>query len=103
MREILHWRENTPTGSLAKDKQLQLELFGYVEQGLTRSKKFYSLWQKSISSLASTQFKYDKIFFNLIITYYLPYLNRPIDFIIILLLIHIRDDNSLYLENVVSF
>lgn len=60
MREILHWRENTPTGSLAKDKQLQLELFGYVEQGLTRSKKFYSLWQKSISSLASTQFKYDK-------------------------------------------
>ncbi|XP_065371634.1 Fanconi anemia group D2 protein homolog [Calliphora vicina] len=81
LRLILHWREDTSAISLAKDKQLQLELFGYIEQGLTRSKKFYSIWQKSIASLASTQFK-------------------PIDFIIVLLLIHIRDDNSLYLENV---
>ncbi|XP_037821987.1 Fanconi anemia group D2 protein [Lucilia sericata] len=81
LREILHWREDTSTSSLAKDKQLQLELFGYIEQGLTRSKKFYSIWQKSIATLSSTQFK-------------------PIDFVIVLLLINIRDDNSLYLENV---
>ncbi|KAM7362212.1 fancd2 [Cochliomyia hominivorax] len=81
LREILHWSEDTSTGSLCNDKTLQLELFGYIEQGLTRSKKFYSIWQKIIASLPSIQFK-------------------PIDFVVILLLIHIRDDNSLYLENV---
>lgn len=56
LREILNWNDNDAT-TLANDKQLQLELFGYIEQGFTRSKKFYSIWQKTIASLKSTQFK----------------------------------------------
>ncbi|XP_073815806.1 fancd2 isoform X2 [Musca autumnalis] len=80
LREILTWNENDAT-TLANDKQLQLELFSYIEQGFTRSKKFYSIWQKTIASLKSCNFK-------------------AIDFIIMLLLIHIREDNSLYIENI---
>uniref|UniRef100_A0A1I8ML88 Fanconi anemia group D2 protein n=1 Tax=Musca domestica TaxID=7370 RepID=A0A1I8ML88_MUSDO len=80
LREILNWNENDST-TLAKDKQLQLELFSYIEQGFTRSKKFYSIWQKTIASTKSSNFK-------------------AIDFVIILLLIHIREDNSLYIENI---
>uniref|UniRef100_A0A1I8M2U3 Uncharacterized protein n=1 Tax=Musca domestica TaxID=7370 RepID=A0A1I8M2U3_MUSDO len=80
LREILNWNENDST-TLAKDKQLQLELFSYIEQGFTRSKKFYSIWQKTIASTKSSNFK-------------------AIDFVIILILIHIREDNSLYIENI---
>uniref|UniRef100_A0A1I8P4T9 Fanconi anemia group D2 protein n=1 Tax=Stomoxys calcitrans TaxID=35570 RepID=A0A1I8P4T9_STOCA len=79
LREILNWNDNDET-TLANDKQLQLELFSYIEQGFTRSKKFYSIWQKTIASLKSIHFK-------------------AIDFTIILLLLHIKEDNSLYIEN----
>ncbi|XP_075147776.1 fancd2 [Haematobia irritans] len=79
LRDILDWNDND-VSTLANDKQLQLELFGYIEQGFTRSKKFYSVWQKTIASLKPAHFK-------------------AIDFTIILVLIHIKDDNSLYIES----
>lgn len=41
----------------AGDKQSQLELFGFLQQGLKRSKRFYQMWQRTISGLAASEFK----------------------------------------------
>ncbi|XP_037944134.1 uncharacterized protein LOC119676939 [Teleopsis dalmanni] len=58
------------------------EVFNHIEQGLIRSKKFYTLWQKKISGLPPVEFK-------------------SIDFMILLLLIYIKEDNSMYIENII--
>ncbi|XP_064549377.1 Fanconi anemia group D2 protein homolog [Drosophila montana] len=87
LREIFTWRhrsqkENSPVISTpaANNKQSQLELFGFLQQGLKRSKRFYQMWQRTISGLPASEFK-------------------SFDFIMLLLLIHINEDNTLFIEN----
>uniref|UniRef100_A0A1A9WNL2 Fanconi anemia group D2 protein n=1 Tax=Glossina brevipalpis TaxID=37001 RepID=A0A1A9WNL2_9MUSC len=81
LRQILIWGENNTTSSLSKNKTAQIELFGYIERGLIRSKKFYTIWLKTISNLSAAQFK-------------------SIDFVVLLLLMDVREDNASYIENV---
>ncbi|XP_014088001.2 Fanconi anemia group D2 protein homolog [Bactrocera oleae] len=76
-RQILVWRLNTPM-----DCPIQQELFTYIEQAFVRSKKFYTIWQKLLASLPGSKF-------------------RSLDFIILLLLLHIKEDNYLYLANII--
>ncbi|XP_053945249.1 Fanconi anemia group D2 protein homolog [Anastrepha ludens] len=76
IRQILVWRLNTPM-----ERETQIQLFNCIEQALVRSKKFYTFWQKILSSLPGSQF-------------------RSLDFIMLLLLIHIKEDNYMYIENV---
>ncbi|KAM8706214.1 hypothetical protein ACLKA7_010484 [Drosophila subpalustris] len=87
LREIFNWRHRAHSNDstemvrpTSNDKQSQLELFGFLQQGLRRSKRFYQIWQRTIGGLPSTEF-------------------RSFDFIMMLLLIHINEDNTLYIEN----
>ncbi|XP_054081207.1 Fanconi anemia group D2 protein homolog isoform X3 [Zeugodacus cucurbitae] len=75
-RQILVWRLNT-----TMDGPTQQELFTFIEQALIRSKKFFSVWQKLLASLPGSQF-------------------RCLDFIILLLLLHIKEDNYMYIGNI---
>ncbi|KAL9900180.1 fancd2 isoform 1-T3 [Glossina fuscipes fuscipes] len=83
LREILIWCEHHTTTSLARDKQAQLELFSNIEKSLIRSKKFYTIWLKTIANLTAAQIK-------------------SIDLVVLLLLIDIREDNTLYIENILK-
>uniref|UniRef100_A0A1B0FNR3 Fanconi anemia group D2 protein n=1 Tax=Glossina morsitans morsitans TaxID=37546 RepID=A0A1B0FNR3_GLOMM len=83
LREILIWREKHTSLSSAKDKQAQLELFSNIEKSLIRSKKFYTIWLKTIASLTAAQIK-------------------SIDFVVLLLLMDVREDNTLYIENILK-
>ncbi|XP_017471044.1 PREDICTED: Fanconi anemia group D2 protein isoform X2 [Rhagoletis zephyria] len=76
IRQILVWRLNTPM-----ERTTQLELFNFIEQAFVRSKKFYTMWQKLLSLVPGSQFK-------------------SLDFIMVLLLIHVKEDNYMYIENV---
>ncbi|XP_067618049.1 Fanconi anemia group D2 protein homolog isoform X2 [Eurosta solidaginis] len=76
IRQVLVLRLNT-----SLERSTQLEVFNFLEQALVRSKKFYIIWQKLLSSLPGSQF-------------------RSLDFLILLLLIHIKEDNYMYIENI---
>ncbi|ALC46708.1 Fancd2 [Drosophila busckii] len=87
LREIFNWHyrsQSEEPGHIftpaANDKELQLELFSFLHQGLTRSKRFYQMWQRVLAALPATEF-------------------NSFDFIMLLLLIHINEDNTLYIEN----
>ncbi|XP_019844495.2 Fanconi anemia group D2 protein isoform X2 [Bactrocera dorsalis] len=75
-RQILVWRLNTPM-----DCPTQQDLFTFIEQAFVRSKKFYTTWQKLLASLPGSQF-------------------RSVDFIILLLLLYIKEDNYLFIANI---
>ncbi|XP_039954173.1 Fanconi anemia group D2 protein [Bactrocera neohumeralis] len=75
-RQILVWRLNTPL-----DCPTQQDLFTFIEQAFVRSKKFYTTWQKLLASLPGSQF-------------------RSVDFIILLLLLYIKEDNYLFIANI---
>ncbi|XP_017003443.2 Fanconi anemia group D2 protein homolog [Drosophila takahashii] len=84
LREMFNWRhtahrdENSAT---TERKKSQLELFGFLELGLIRSKRFYQAFQRSSASLSAEEF-------------------TSFDLIVLLLLIHVNEDNSLYIENI---
>ncbi|KAH8417749.1 hypothetical protein KR222_005289 [Zaprionus bogoriensis] len=83
LREIFNWRHRTQSEDstpASYTKQSQLELFGYLQQGLKRSKRFYQMWQRTLGALPATDF-------------------RAFDFIMLIILIHINEDNTLYIEN----
>ncbi|SPP83080.1 Fanconi anemia group D2 protein homolog [Drosophila guanche] len=84
LREIFNCRHralNESGAPTANDKKSQLDLFGFLELGLIRSKRFYQLWQRLIATLPADGF-------------------TALDLIMILLLIHVNEDNSLYIENI---
>ncbi|XP_026845923.1 Fanconi anemia group D2 protein [Drosophila persimilis] len=85
LREIFNWRHRALNESsapaAANDKKSQLDLFGFLELGLIRSKRFYQMWQRLIASLPADGF-------------------TALDLIMLLLLIHVNEDNSLYIENI---
>ncbi|EDV48341.1 Fanconi anemia group D2 protein [Drosophila erecta] len=84
LREIFNWRhtiareENSERGD---SKQSQLELFSFLELGLIRSKKFYQACQRSSAGVPAEEF-------------------TSLDLILLLLLIHVNEDNALYIENI---
>ncbi|XP_060649460.1 LOW QUALITY PROTEIN: Fanconi anemia group D2 protein [Drosophila nasuta] len=87
LREVFNWRYRAQGDNAvemarpaANEKQSQLELFGFLQQGLRRSKRFYQMWQRIIAGLPAMEF-------------------RSFDFIMLLLLIHINEDNTLYIQN----
>ncbi|EDV43092.1 uncharacterized protein Dana_GF18312 [Drosophila ananassae] len=85
LRDIFNWRHmnyKENSSPLVNDKKSQLELFGFVELGLIRSKKFYQMWQKTIAGLPADHFS-------------------SLDLIVLLLLIHVNEDHSLYIENII--
>lgn len=106
LREILIWNTNGISNS--NDKQSQLEVFHFINQGLTRSKRFYEIWQKNCASLPASQFRLVEspklICLYFYILHLLIFLHslRSIDFVILLLLIHIKEDRAFYIENIVS-
>lgn len=51
----MNYKEDS--SSLINDKKSQLELFGFLELGLIRSKKFYQMWQKTIAGLPAEHFR----------------------------------------------
>ncbi|KAH8247136.1 hypothetical protein KR032_010698 [Drosophila birchii] len=84
LREIFNWRHmvhRDNSSAPADDKKTQLELFGFLELGLIRSKRFYQTWQRSAASLPAEEF-------------------TSFELIVLLLLIHVNEDNSLYIENI---
>ncbi|XP_017074591.2 Fanconi anemia group D2 protein [Drosophila eugracilis] len=84
LREIFNWRhtlDRTENSAKTDDKKSQLELFGFIELGLIRSKRFYQACQRSAASLSAEGF-------------------TSFDLIVLLLLIHVNEDNSLYIENI---
>uniref|UniRef100_A0A6P4EZY6 Fanconi anemia group D2 protein n=1 Tax=Drosophila rhopaloa TaxID=1041015 RepID=A0A6P4EZY6_DRORH len=81
LREIFNWRHRDQNSNTADNKKSQLELFGFLELGLIRSKRFYQAWQRSAGSLPADGF-------------------TSLDIIILLLLIKVNEDNSLYIENI---
>ncbi|KAH8381489.1 hypothetical protein KR093_006396 [Drosophila rubida] len=87
LREVFNWRHRAQDETVTdmarpavNEKESQLELFGFLQQGLRRSKRFYQMWQRTIAGLPGSEF-------------------RSFDFIILLLLIHINEDNTLYIQN----
>ncbi|KAH8311710.1 hypothetical protein KR044_007645 [Drosophila immigrans] len=87
LREVFNWRHRTQgeaatemSRPAANEKESQLELFGFLQQGLRRSKRFYQMWQRTIAGLPAGEF-------------------RSFDFIMLLQLIHINEDNTLYIQN----
>ncbi|KAH8292041.1 hypothetical protein KR054_003960 [Drosophila jambulina] len=84
LREIFNWRHTVyrdKSSASVDDKKSQLELFGFLELGLIRSKRFYQTWQRTAASLPAEGF-------------------TSFELIVLLLLIHVNEDNSLYIENI---
>ncbi|XP_017119014.1 Fanconi anemia group D2 protein [Drosophila elegans] len=84
LREIFNWRHTIKRGknSATEDnRKSQLELFGFLELGLIRSKRFYQACQRSAGVLPADAF-------------------TSFDMIVLLLLIKVNEDNSLYIENI---
>lgn len=64
LRQIFNWLykvegDTTTTAATftSNNKQSQLELFGYLLQGLKRSRRFYQMWQRSIGGLPACEFR----------------------------------------------
>ncbi|XP_030369940.1 Fanconi anemia group D2 protein isoform X2 [Scaptodrosophila lebanonensis] len=85
LREIFNSLQKTDASNsstnIGNDKPLQLELFNNLQVGLIRSKRFYQMWQKTIASLPSNSLK-------------------SFDLIMLLLLIHVKEDNEFFIENI---
>ncbi|XP_036674528.2 Fanconi anemia group D2 protein homolog [Drosophila suzukii] len=84
LREIFnsrHTAHSDGNSATIENKKSQLELFGFLELGLIRSKRFYQAFQRSCATLSAEEF-------------------TSFDLIVLLLLIHVNEDNSLYIENI---
>ncbi|XP_017017550.1 Fanconi anemia group D2 protein homolog [Drosophila kikkawai] len=84
LREIFNWRHSVHrdnSSAPVDDRKSQLELFGFLELGLIRSKRFYQTWQRTAASLPAEGF-------------------TSFELIVLLLLIQVNEDNSLYIENI---
>ncbi|XP_055384821.1 Fanconi anemia group D2 protein homolog [Condylostylus longicornis] len=80
IRTALDWHEsNINEFEILK---YQSEIFTYIKQGLIRSKKLCDIWQKSIQNLNEES-------------------TKPVDIIIFLMLMSIRDEKGFYIENLI--
>lgn len=81
LRSCLAWPEELPTTRSGIQKN-QREVFGCVSRTLIRSKQLFDVWLKHIQSNT------DK--------------HKPIDVILLLMMMTINDEKSVTIENIVS-
>lgn len=82
LRSCLKWpQSDVPMTRVAIQKN-QKEVFGCISQSLIRSKQLFDVWLKRIQAEIGSA--------------------KPIDFIILLMMMTINDERSNYIENIVS-
>lgn len=81
LRSCLKWPEELPT-TRANIHKNQREVFGCVSRTLIRSKQLFEVWLKHIQANTDT--------------------HKPIDFILLLMMMTINDEKSVAIENIVS-
>lgn len=81
LRSCLKWPEELPT-TRANIQKNQRESFGCVSRSLIRSKQLFDVWLKHIQSNCDR--------------------HKPIDLIILLMMMTINDEKSVSIENIVS-
>lgn len=82
LRSCLKWPEELPTTRTGIQKN-QREVFGCISRSLIRSRQLFDIWLKRIQSNTET--------------------HKPIDLIILLMMMTINDEKSVAIENIVSF
>lgn len=80
MRSCLKWPEELPTTRATIQKN-QREVFGCISRTLIRSKQLFDVWLKHIQSNVER--------------------HKPIDWIILLMMMTINDEKSVTIENIV--
>lgn len=82
LRSCLKWPQcDVPMARIAMQKN-QKEVFGCISQSLIRSKQLFDVWLKRIQAESGPA--------------------KPIDFIVLLIMMTINDERSNYIENIVS-
>lgn len=81
LRSCLRWPDELPTTRMAIHKN-QHEVFACINRTLIRSKQLFDVWLKRIQANIEAY--------------------KPIDLIILLMMCHINDEKSNYIENIVS-
>lgn len=81
LRSCLKWPQELPTTRNTIQKN-QKEVFGYINRSLIRSKQLFDIWLKRIQSNIEE--------------------HKPIDFIVLLMMMTINDEKSNYIENIVG-
>lgn len=81
LRSCLRWPQPLATTKNAIQKN-QKEVFGCVNRSLIRSRQLFDVWLKRIQSIMDE--------------------HKPIDLIILLMMMTINDEKSTYIENIVS-
>lgn len=82
LRSCLKWPQSEEPSSQVGIQQNQKEVFGCISQSLIRSKQLFDVWLKRIQAESGSA--------------------KPIDFIILLMMMTINDERSNYIENIVS-
>lgn len=80
LRSCLKWPEVLPTTRIGIQKN-QREVFGCISRSLIRSKQLFDIWLKRIQSNIDAY--------------------KPIDFIILLMMMTINDEKTQSIENIV--
>lgn len=81
LRSCLKWPDELPTTRSSIYKN-QREVFGCISRTLIRSKQLFDVWLKHIQSNTET--------------------HKPIDVILLLMMMTINDEKSVAIENIVS-
>lgn len=81
LRSCVRFPDELPT-TRANIHKNQREVFGCISRTLIRSKQLFDVWLKYIQSITER--------------------HKPIDMIILLMMMTIKDERSVYIENIVS-
>lgn len=82
LRSCLKWPQSDIAMTRVVIQKNQKEVFGCISQSLIRSKQLFDVWLKRIQAESGPA--------------------KPIDFIILLMMMTINDERSNYIENIVS-
>lgn len=82
LRSCLKWPQTEVPMTRVVIQKNQTEVFACISQSLIRSKQLYEVWLKRIQAEVD--------------------LAKPIDFVILLMMMTINDERSNYIENIVS-
>lgn len=81
LRSCLKWPDELPT-TRANIQKNQREVFGSISRTLIRSKQLFEVWLKHIQSITER--------------------HKPIDLVILLMMMTINDEKTVAIENIVS-